>query len=240
MAANDKNRHPLEVIRRAKSQGIEHAICAVSCGKDSVATLSMCCEHFGAENVRCYFMYFVPGLSFQEKYLSYLEGHFGVTISRFPHWYLPHLFKNAALRFPMPECKLPRSTKMRDIENYVRAKTGFTWITTGERTLDSMQRQAQIKKCDGINPVRHRLYPIAYWSNAAVFNYLKMKRIMLPGDYAAMNTNHSFGSLWAEQLIGIRDNFPEDFEKVRRMFPFADAQIARYQLRQANGNKKAR
>jgi phosphoadenosine phosphosulfate reductase len=239
MSAEDKNRHPLEVMRRAKDAGITKAIVAVSCGKDSVATLSMCCEHLGSENVRCYFMYFVPGLSFQEKYLTYLEGRFGVTIMRLPHWGLRRLFQDAALRFPVPPSKVPKAVKIRDIENYVRVNTGFAWIATGERAADSMERQAQIKKCNGVNHERLRFYPIAYWSNAAVFNYLKSQRIVLPGDYTATGSQ-SFGSLWAEQLIGIRDRFPEDYEKVKQMFPFADAQILRYQLRKARGHKNVR
>lgn len=232
--------HPLDVIRRAKAQGIEKVICAVSGGKDSVANLALCCEHFGAENVRAYMMFFVAGLSFQEKYLRYLEGRFGVPILRLPHWGLTRLFRQAALRHPTPDAKQPRTTRIRDIENFVRVKTGVHWVATGERYRDSIQRQAQIKNCQGINPTRGRLYPVGYWTTAAVFNYLKSHQIALPGDYTAMRTDKSFGSLWAEQLIGIRDRYPDDWLKIKAMFPFVEAQIVRFELRKKAGRTNVR
>lgn len=235
-----KDPHPLDVIRRAKSEyGIEKVIVAVSGGKDSIATLGVCCEHWGAENVRGYFMYLVPNLSFQEKYLKYLEGRFGIEpILRLPHWALVHRFRKGLLRLPTPDAKQPHSIKIRQVENYVRVKTGFSWVATGERTRDSIQRNAQIKVCNGINPQRLRIYPVGYWTTAAVFNYMKMRGIALPGDYGVIG--RSFGSLWAENLIGIRDRYPEDYAKIKALYPFVDAQIVRYQMRKAAGRKNVR
>lgn len=222
------SKHPLAVLRRAADSGIREVVCATSCGKDSVCALSLCCQTF--ERVQPYFMYLVPGLEFQERYLAYLERLFKVSILRIPHWGLSRLLRGASFRHPTAATATLQFVRIRHVEAWLRKETGIQWMATGEKAIDSLERNAYIRKCDGIDDVRQRIYPLAYWNHAAVFNYLKSHGIALPASYST-GRRRSFGSLWYDEVAYVRERHPADFERIKRVFPLIEAQLMRHQLR---------
>lgn len=73
-------------------------------GKDSICALDLCCRYFGT--VHAYFMYLVPGLSFQEAQLRWYEQRYGLQIHRVPHPMLSSWLKWGVFRkqnFDVPE-----------------------------------------------------------------------------------------------------------------------------------------
>jgi len=209
---------------------VRRVLVGVSGGKDSIAALDLCHRHFG--EVRAFFMYLVPGLSFQETYLGYIERLYDLQILRIPHWGLSHVIRHSGLRHPTRQSVKCPSLKTRDIDHYLRQQTGIQWIATGEKAIDSLERNAQIRRCNGINVQRRRFFPLAYWNHAAVYNYLKIRQIALPPDYKIKQHDRSIGSLWARDLIPIRDHYPDDYAKIVSMFPLAEAQVKRYEFQQ--------
>jgi phosphoadenosine phosphosulfate reductase len=223
---------PTEIIERAASQfGVRRVLVGISGGKDSIATLDLCSRHMA--EVRGYFMYLVPGLSFQERYLTYIERKYGIEIIRLPHWGLSGIFRAASFRHPSQRSRSVKVVKAKDVDCYLRQQTGIQWIATGEKAIDSIERNAQIRRCRGINVQRRRIYPLAFWNHAAVYNYLKFRQVLMPPDYKIKADGSSFGSLWARDLIPIRENFPEDYKKILQFFPLAEAQVKRYEFRAA-------
>jgi phosphoadenosine phosphosulfate reductase len=218
----------MEVIQRAKSLGIRRVIVSVSTGKDAAATLDLCVQHF--DEVQAFFMYLVPDLSFQERYLAYHERRYGLKILRIPHWMLAAMFREGSFRHPTGKSRKVRNVKIRDIDAFVRKKTGLTWIASGERCADSLERNAQIKQAKGIHFQRHRFWPIGFWPTAAVYSYLRNRGIALAPEYGALP--FSFGSLWFRELKPIQERFPEDFAKICRYFPLVPAQMKRYEERE--------
>lgn len=237
-------RDPFEVVRRVKAMGVDSVICGVSGGKDSVAALQLCCEHF--DRVVGYFMFLVPGLEFQERYLRYLERRFSIEIIRLPHWNLSNLFKEETFRFPRLESLRVKRLKVKDYDIYLRHLTGAHWIATGEKAIDSVERNAMIRNADGISEKRGRFWPLAFWNHSQVYSYIRQHGIALPPDYGreavAAGSARSFGDLWHRSLVWIKQRYPEDYAKILKVFPFAEVQFVRNlpNKKPNNGKKESR
>lgn len=224
--------HPLKTVRIAREKyGIRDVICSVSCGNDSVASLDLCCEHF--DRVEAFFMYFVKGLSFQEQYLQCLEKRYGIKILRMPHWALPQLLKYATFRHPTARSTSLTLLKPKHAESLARKTFGMQWVTTGIKYSDSIERNAQVARSDyGVESKRDLIWPLGNWTHADVSSYLSLKDLPAPPDYRIKMEHGHSGSigcgLWVGDIVPIKEHYPEDYEKIRRMFPLIDVQIQRY------------
>ena len=197
-----------------------------SCGKDSLATLDVCCREF--DQVRAFFMYLVPGLSFQDNFLHLIERRYGIKIIRLPHWQIGGMLHANAFR---PGSNISHSAPLlsiADIESEVTRLTGCQWFAYGMTQYDSLERNAMLKHCAGIDIKNHRVYPIMHFTRRAIFSYLRLRKIPLPVDYAMFG--RSFGRLWPEELIAIKKRFPDDYEKIRERFPHIEAQLKRAEI----------
>ena len=218
-----------DVIERA-TRLTDSVVVGVSGGKDSIVTLDLCVKYF--KKVEGYFLYFVEGLSFQDKYLGYLERRYGMAFHRLPHWRLSTMLKQAVYRpHTISALSVPKIS-VKDIEFSLSGLTGIDWFATGQKSLDSIDRNAMLKRCDGVDEKSKRIYPLTCWNNANVFNYLKLKKIPLPPDYTmfAFNKNASYGEMSGLCLKVIKDTYPEDYGKILTVFPFAEAAVKKYEF----------
>jgi phosphoadenosine phosphosulfate reductase len=230
---------PLHVCEQARQRGIDSVIVGVSGGMDSVVTLDLCKQYF--KTLRCYFMYVVPGIGFQERYLQFLERRYEVEIERIPHFLLSDILRGAALRHTTEATSNLRKAKSTDVDAYLRKKFGIHWIAVGEKASDSLERNTQIVQHGGILEKRGRILPLAYWTHAQVQGFMSRNRIPFPPDYNLNNLvkdpnlkrrrGASFGSLIGMREIGlIAEKYPEDYEKIRKFFPFVDVQLVRQKI----------
>jgi phosphoadenosine phosphosulfate reductase len=183
-------------------------------------------KHF--EHVEAYFLYLIPNLSFQETYLEYIERRYSLKIHRVPSNGLVDWLRDGGFRVPSSATTSIRKIKKLDIENYLRNKTGIEWIATGEKTIDSVERNAMIRHVRGLDEKRRQIWPIAYWNQSSVFNYLKQHNIPLPPDYRMSAPGdkrppRSFGTLGPDTLGFLREHYPDDYRKIIAMFPFLPA-----------------
>ena len=226
---------PLHVIRKAREAGITEVAVSFSGGRDSLAVLDLCKKHFAT--VYAYWMYVVPGLEFQEKYLRYIERRYSLDILRIPHWMLANMFRRGVLRHPTNASMSLRRTRIRHVDAYVRKQFGCDglYIASGEKYSDSLERNTQIVQCGGLSTVRHRLYPIGFWTHYDVQSYVARQNIVMPPDYrlrpqVSSRRRGQFGSLLTfDEIIPIRDNFPDDYQRICKYFPQLPAQMARYE-----------
>ncbi|MDO8542601.1 MAG: phosphoadenosine phosphosulfate reductase family protein [Opitutaceae bacterium] len=202
-----------EIVKRAAAMTDQIAV-GFSTGKDSIAALDLCCRNF--KRVTAFFMYVVPGLSFQEAYLQQAARRYGIEIVRLPHWSL-----GVALRvnYYRPGCDASAETPeiaINEVENWMRAKHGATWFAYGQKKNDSLERRGMLSACGGIDVKARRIYPVAEFSNKEVFAYMKNRRLPTPIDYQLFG--HSFGLLAPAELRAVKKHFPADFAKIVARF----------------------
>lgn len=193
-----------------------------------MATLDLCRQTFA--KVSAYFMYLVPGLSFQERTLRYAERRWGVNILRIPGPALSLAFGAGDYAFPNEERLATPALSIADIEAHVREALGVEWIATGERKQDSLPRRGMLSACKGIDEERQHIYPLADWTNRDVCAYLKMRQIPMPPDYRLWG--YSFGWFREEALVKIKQVFPDDYARILEVFPLAESVVKRAEFRE--------
>jgi phosphoadenosine phosphosulfate reductase len=208
---------------KTASKAHSGVIVSFSGGKDSVVTLDLCARYFRSMEV--FFMYLVNGISFQESILQWYEQRYDITIHRLPHfmlseWFALGTFRNMDIDIPI--------IKPNDIYNYMRKQTGLFWIAGGERINDSIWRRAMIKQTGTIDMKRGRIYPVAHWSKKEIEDYISKKRLKLSPEHRVLG--HSFRSLMPDEMIAIRDNYPLDYERIKKWFPCVDATIKQHEI----------
>lgn len=210
-------------IVKTQSKVTDSVIVGFSGGKDSIVTLDLCFKYF--KNVKPFFMYLVPNLSFQEKMLSWYEKKYQTEITRIPHQTLSDMlhfgiFRNQDLTFPR--------TCMNDVYNYMRIENNIWWIAAGERIDDSLWRRAMIKHSSSIDEQRGRFYPVAYWNKNEIMQYIKFHKLYLAED--SKKIGFSFRFVSGREMYLLKQYFPDDYKKVLKFFPYAEAAEKRYEL----------
>lgn len=205
---------------KAQSKITDSVIVAFSGGKESVVVADLCHRYF--KNVKMFFMYICPDLSFQEKTLEWYEKKYQTEIIRIPHMDVSEFFHYGSFR--APDYTFP-IVSINDIYKYVRLKTDIWWIAAGERINDSIVRRAMMKKSGSIDEQRGRIYPVSAWKKQEIIDYIKYHNLYLGADSRKMG--FSFKTLEGRELMMVKENFPEDYDKLIHLYPFAGAGIKR-------------
>ncbi len=204
----------------------DRVIVGLSGGKDSLATLDLAVEVFGAHGVVCFFMYLVDGLRCVEAPVMAAVNRYHVRLVKYPHWVLANMIKYAVLRPHVEGCYEWSETKYTDIENAARADTGIEWVATGQRMDESLERRGMLHKVSGFDEKRARLYPLWNWSARDVYSYLRWRRIAPPPAFGKGARGVSGINLAPATLRWVREFYPDDYEKIVEVFPWAGAQLA--------------
>lgn len=202
----------------------DRVLVAFSGGKDSVVTLDLCAKHFA--RVEAFFMYQVPGLSFQERQLQWAEARYGLQITRIPHFEVSDFLRDGTYADTWNET-VPL-VGILQVYNYLREQTGIYWIAAGERMCESIIRRAMIVRDGTINEKRGRIFPVAHWRKADVLAYIRRNKLRMPEEERLYG--HSFGDLDPKSLYLLKQHYPEDFEKVLAMYPRAEAGVKWWEM----------
>lgn len=217
--------HLPPALQWLKEKGIQKVILGVSTGKDSTALGELLHQH-GFE-ICAYYLYFVPDVSFRERYLAYLERRWGIEILRLPHPDLGLLLQDGFYCEPQPD--FPKVT-FPELYAAVRERFGVDWIVNGEKKVDSPHRRMMIGNIGYpyVSEPRRVAFPLADWKEGNVFAYLKMRGIPVGPDYAL------FGYGWGGMVSNpyearvISERYPEDFERFKALFPGLEAMLERW------------
>ncbi len=208
---------------KTQSKVTDSVLVGFSGGKESVVVMDLCFRYF--KKVQPFFMYICPNLSFQERTIAWYEKKYQTEIIRIPHMDVSEYFHYGSFR---PGDETFPIVSINDIYHYLRLQSDIWWIAAGERINDSIVRRAMMKKSGTIDTQRGRIYPVALWRKKEVIDYIKFHNLYLGAD--SRKLGFSFKSLWGKELSMLKQHFPEDYEKVLRQYPFAEAGVRRYEL----------
>lgn len=208
---------------KTQSKVTDSVIVAFSGGKESIVTLDLCFRYF--KNVKPFFLYIVPDLSFQERTLKWYENKYNTEIIRLPHmdasmFFRYGCFRNEDYTFPI--------VSINEIYQYVRLQSDIWWIAAGERINDSIIRRAMIKNSGSIDVKRGRFYPVSAWKKQEILDYIKYHKLYIGQD--SKQLGFSFKSLEGRELAMIKQHFPNDYKKVLHIYPFAEAAVRRFEI----------
>lgn len=199
-------------------------IVSFSTGKDSLVLLDLCKKYF--DNIYVYFMYIVKGLEYFENKIKYAEERFNVKIKQYPHPELSRYLRNGVCTFDAYET--PKISYL-DIMNCVKQDFNCEWIGYGWKKTDSLQRRGYLStlRLDGINDKSKTFYPISQWNDNMIKTYLKHNNIIIPktNKIGQFEVNLTYNS-----LKFMKDNYNNDYNKILKQFPFAEAIIKRKEI----------
>lgn len=212
---------------------------AYSGGKDSLVVLDLCIEHYGADKVQAFFMYFLPGLDYSRAVCAYAEDRWGIPVLQVQHWVTSEFLHDGYFCTEQPTCPVLTEGQ---VEDALRKRTGKRWLGWGYRKADSLNRRRMLTMHwpNGINTKKSRFSPIVDWTDGEVHAYLKQRRIpILGGEFSARRGQNGIDTD-PPTMHFLRTSFPNDYKKVLEVFPYAAAQADRWLVIKADRDRKRR
>ena len=217
----------------AKLPDDKRIVLFVSGGKDSLAAW-IALRRAGFNVVPLTF-YVVPGISFVETYLSYLEEHFEQSIVRLPQDNLYNKIPEGALQtmssiWRWRTLGLPdRDITLHDIASWWLKSQGFnvatTWQATGFKLTDSYTRRLDMLRHGPLREDSRRCDVIWDLSKKNVLDLIRDEGLRLAPEYAWLNRSFEGGS--PHVATHLHEHFPEDYERYKQFYPLLDVLRAR-------------
>lgn len=222
-----------DTVAQLEEWAAEHdsAVVAYSGGKDSLCVMDLACKTF--KQVVAFSMYFVPGLRVFDEQLEYAEKRWGIKIIQVPHFSLIQSLRQGRFcDLTEAHANLP-SFELKDVYAWVLGMTGIDLLLTGAKNSDGLQRrqffenvERQAEKGDVV--WQSIGYPLKSWRKRDVISYLHTNKIPLPPSPEGVITSGI--GLAPDIARWLKKDYPEDWEKICRWFPYAEAMNVRYDL----------
>ena len=200
-------------------------ILSYSGGKDSLAVLDVTVQT--GKPVVAFFMYYVPNMDFTRYWCDFARLRWGIKVLEYQHWGISHNLREGLFR-ARPMAGIPL-LKVGDIERLARRDSGLWWIGYGYKKCDSLERRGMItgwyNKWGRPWDEKRGVYaPLDEWSDRQVKEYLTSRDIPVPGLSGAKSNGIS---LAPRELAWLRDEWPDDYKRVLKYFPYAVGQADR-------------
>lgn len=217
-------------LRYMEQQAAKHGevVVAYSGGKDSLVVMDLACRTF--PKVRAFFKYLIPNLEYCEEWMRFSKDRWGVEVIQFPHEMMLESLANGVwcnanvgLAKGIGRGGLPLKLSFA----YAFALSGSPICATGMKDADGLKRRQFFSNIrDGGDPIWNRvIHPIRGWRKKDVIDYLTVQKIPLPKQERRAVT--SGVGLGHTELCWLHDDYPEDFKKLLRFYPYAYAAIKR-------------
>lgn len=210
----------MEILTAAASKHEAVAV-AYSGGKDSKVVLDLAMKA-GFKRLEAYYMYFVPGLAFEEAKLQEAEERYpGLKIHQVPHWASLRALRSGIFRDPADGEEQIPEFKLNDIYSLVMGGLSVTAILTGAKKADSLWRRRSMAATKHWEDI---VTPLAKWNKHDVVGYLAMRGMPLP-DGAGVAVSGI--DLTPGELLHLWDTYPDDFKRLQEYFPYIEAVVQR-------------
>lgn len=85
-----------------------------------------------------------------------------------------------------------------------------------------------IKSTGSIAVKSGKFYPLAYWRKRDVLDYMRVKKLYLGEDSRVFGA--SYHGWTGNTLLTAKQRWPDDFEKIKRLYPLVEAAAKREEL----------
>jgi len=211
-------------------------ILAFSTGKDSVVAWLKMRRYF--RKIVPYYLYSIPGgpLSFTERALQYYEDWFGCRILRLPHPSMYRMLNAFVLQAP-ENLRIIEEASLQEFDyEGINALARATdpdldnaYQASGVRSADSIVRRQSMLKHGQINHKARRWYPAFDYKKEDMVRELDAAQIALPIDYKWFG--RTFDGIDYRFTSVIKEKSPEDYERIKLVFPMVELDILRQQYR---------
>jgi len=194
---------------------------AISFGKDSLATLDLCCRIF--PNVHGYYLFRVRDMRIVSEWTHAVEARYNIKVNAYPHFDLVRCYVHAVLQPHWPGLENTPRISMSDIENIFRRDTDVDWIAYGWRRNDSFSRALIMKQSRGLDWDFRRVFPLRAFRRKEVYAYLDQHHIQRP---PTLGRKEQGGlDFVPTALQWLKNHYPDDWQRWLVDFPFSEAQI---------------
>lgn len=193
------------------------ALLFLSLGKDSLVLLDLIYPKF--DRIVCIFMYFVKGLEHIERWIGWVKAKYPkIEFVQVPHWNLTYILRGGLYCVPNPKVKL---LKLADVVKSMQLKYGIRYVFLGMKKADGMNRRLMLKSYEGNNYESNGLvYPLADWTQRDILAYMKQHRLPEPVRYSLKASSGVGFNL--DCMLWLEKNYPQDLQRIYRVFPMAE------------------
>ena len=224
MNAETLNKTNTSIIRIREQADTALLFC--SFGKDSLVLLDLLAAKF--DKVLCIFMYFVKDLEHINKYARWVSAKYAnVEVEQIPHWSLSYLLRSGMFCTYNKNVKL---LKFKEVDKAMKLKYGVDFSFYGMKKADSINRRVMLNQYGDTYEYKGKVYPLADWTQKDVMTYIKLQRIVEPVRYSKKSGGGVNFNI--DCFLYLRENYPDDLEKIYRVFPASRKLLIDYDNKQ--------
>lgn len=208
-------------------QMTDSAMLFCSFGKDSLVLLDLLYPRF--QRILCVFMYFVKDLEHINRWIKWAQAKYPrAEFVQVPHWNLTYILRSGLYCVPNPNVK---TMKLADVVKSMRLKHGVEYCFLGMKKADGMNRRLMLNTYEEDGYEHNGLvYPLADWTQKDILSYMKQHNLPTPIRYSL---KASSGVGFNEDcLLWLRNNYPQDLQKIYSVFPMAERVLFEYDRKQ--------
>lgn len=202
-------------IRILKNKAlISNLLIGLSGGKDSLCLCELV-KMAGITNVKYFHMEFLPNLRIEQDLLAYPIVRFNIPeqdIIKVPSEHFIKCMHSSVFTWYSEQAKkdFPNCSRTDIYKSILKNHKGT--IVIGVKKCDSLMMQRMVNKNAGL-----AIYPMKEWNLNDVLTFMKLRHIDIP----PLTKKGCRGvGLEDTNLLFIYDNYPDDFERLERVFPF--------------------
>lgn len=198
-----------------------------SFGKDSLVLLDLLYPKF--RRILCVFMYFVKDLEHINRWIKWAQAKYpNAEFIQVPHWNLTYILRSGLYCVANPKVK---TMKLADVVKAIRLKYGIEYCFLGMKKADGMNRRLMLKGYEE-NGYENKglVYPLADWTQKDILSYMRQHNLPTPIRYS-LKASSGIG-FNEDCLLWMRENYPQDLEKIYKVFPMAERVLFEYDRKQ--------
>ena len=177
----------------------------------------------------CVFMYFVKDLEHINRWIRWAQAKYpNAEFIQVPHWNLTYILRSGLYCVANPKVK---TMKLADVVKSIRLKYDMEYCFLGMKKADGMNRRLMLRGYEENGYENNGLvYPLADWTQKDILSYMKQHNLPEPIRYSL---KASSGVGFNEDcLLWMRKYYPNDLEKIYKVFPMAERVLFEYDIKQ--------